>query len=257
MTRVLQHEASSAVGVLREAGLNATLTKQGRLLISGDAGERNSSRPLNRSHFAINLRCDERTRASSRLGPENRSRSSRSRIAGVNIEEHGARGIASIGGVDLTACEAPEQPAVDGPESKLAGLRLRRALPETFSNIQGFWWRRNRVNAATRVAAGSGGRDLHFGAARRMSSPAILPNDRIVDRSLRSRDSITIAVSRWLAMPMAATSLTLAPALAQLRLPPRSDSMRSARVVLDPSGLRKDLIEFALGNGANCAALIE
>ena len=54
-TSVLQHETSGAVGIFRQAGMGASLAKQRRLLIPGNACERNSFQSLHRTHFSVNL----------------------------------------------------------------------------------------------------------------------------------------------------------------------------------------------------------
>ena len=68
----------------------------------------------------------------------------------------------------------------------------------------------------------------------------------------------TMVVSRWLVMPMAATSLGLRAGFEQ-GLQRHCDLRRRdlLGIVLDPPGLRKDLIEFALRDGADRAFLIE
>ena len=70
--------------------------------------------------------------------------------------------------------------------------------------------------------------------------------------------SHSTVVSRWLVMPMAATSRAPTPALASTScMTPDCVAQISAGVVLDPAGLRKDLPEFALRDRAHGARVIE
>ncbi len=57
-------------------------------------------------------------------GMRRASSSSLSQLAGVDVEQHGARGVAVVGGVHRAAGEVPDQPAVDGTEGQLAALGL-------------------------------------------------------------------------------------------------------------------------------------
>ena len=56
-------------------------------------------------------------------------------VLAVDVEEHGARCVGRVGGVDRAAGQAPEQEPVDRAERQLAALGGRRA-PSTWSSIQ-------------------------------------------------------------------------------------------------------------------------
>ena len=56
-------------------------------------------------------------------------------VLAVDVEEHGARGVARVGGVHRAAGEPPQQERIDGAERQLAALGRRRA-PATSSSSQ-------------------------------------------------------------------------------------------------------------------------
>ena len=115
-------------------GRSAALAEERRLLIAGDARERNVFQALRRAHFAV----DFAGRTHSRHHRERDSKQVEEFVipgAGVNVEEHGARGVAGVGGVNAAAGQLPEQPGVDGAEGEFAGFGEGRA-PGTLSRIQ-------------------------------------------------------------------------------------------------------------------------
>jgi hypothetical protein len=86
---------------------------------------------------------------------------------------------------------------------------------------------------------------------------AVLPDDRVVQIGWPVSRSQTTVVSRWLVMPMAATSRGR-PGRGRAPRPPRD--LRGPdllRVVLDPAGLREDLRELLLGDRRRCAVVVE
>src|SRR5262249_49613870 len=125
--RVQQEEAARPVRVLRHARLDAALAEERRLLIAGDAGDRD------RRAEHVGRRLAERA-ARGQDGREDVrghvEEAEERRIPGlrVDVEEERARRVGGIGRVPPAAGELPEEPGVDRAEAELAGRRpLARA----------------------------------------------------------------------------------------------------------------------------------
>ncbi len=119
---VHQHEAAGAIGILDHARLETGLAEQRRLLVTGDACDRDRMveeelRPRMRVHragiaHAGQHRARDVQQCQQVLVP----------LQGVDVEQQGARGVAVIGDVRLATAEVPDQPAVDGAEQQFAAL---------------------------------------------------------------------------------------------------------------------------------------
>jgi len=124
---VHQQEAAGAVGVLGLAGFHAHLAEQRRLLVTGDTADGDAAlgaavdlrRGLHfRQHFARNVEDLQHLRIP---------------LQGVDVEEHGARGVGVIGDVGFAAGKFPDQPAVHGAEQQFA---VASALTAAFDVIE-------------------------------------------------------------------------------------------------------------------------
>ena len=153
--------------------------------------------------------------------------------------------------------ELPDQPAVDGAERQLAGLGARRA-------------RRGRCRESSDLAAGEVGVDDEAGAfadelfvavalqpVAEVGRAAVLPDDRVVDRLA----GLAIPDDGRLALVGDADGGDVA--RPEVRAPERLGRDRDLRrpdlagVVLDPAGLREDLLKLALADGDDGRVVIE
>ncbi|MNH06927.1 hypothetical protein D3C79_663070 [compost metagenome] len=124
---VHQQEAAGAVGVLGLAGLHAHLAEQRGLLVASDTGNGDTALGAavdfrGAAHFGQHLPRDVQ-HLEHLLVP----------LKGVDVEEHGARGVGVVGDVHLAAGEFPDQPAVDGTEQQIAALG---ALTSAFDIVE-------------------------------------------------------------------------------------------------------------------------
>ena len=167
-------------------------------------------------------------------------------FAAMDVEQKRARRVGRVGGVDFAAGKPPEQETIDCAESQPARRRGLRA-PRHGRAARRSWWQRNTGRAAALYAPRSRAscpapaaphrRRRCGGPARRWRCGSACPVAR----------SQTMVVSRWLVMPMAATSLRSSAGLGhrvahgcERRLP---DFLR---IVLDQARRRIDLPEFLL-----------
>ena len=146
-------------------------------------------------------RSTARSRRAARAGRRSRpagrrpSRACRRSISSVRL--------ALVASVDVHAGEVPGQPAVDRAGGELAGLGARRARPAARRAATRAWGPRSRSRAAGPSARGSGraSRAPATRSALRVSCHTIaFASGRPLSRSHST------TVSRWLAMPIAATS---------------------------------------------------
>ncbi len=118
-TGVHQQEAAGAVGVLRHARLEAALPEGRRLLVAGDAGDRDRGA----EQLGIGLAQDAARRL--HLG-QHRARHVEDveqlvvPVELVDVEQQRAARVRDVGGVDAPAGQAPQQEAVDGAGEDLA-----------------------------------------------------------------------------------------------------------------------------------------
>ena len=152
--RALQHEAARAVGVLGEAGAGASLSKECGLLIAGDARDRNAVQSRRQNLLLRKFRWRAGLSGNIDAGTRKRSRRSSSQLAGMEIEEHGAGGVAGVGDVHSAAGELPEQPGIDGAEGKAAGFGELRARRDVVRESRRSCCRRSRRRSAGRYVAG-------------------------------------------------------------------------------------------------------
>ena len=105
----------------RVAHRHAVLAVQGRLLIAGDAGDRDAGRQRPGGGAA---EVAGRWQHAGQDGGGDGEGGEQILVPGqtVDIEAHGARGVGGVGGVDGALGQAEEEVGVDGAEADLAGL---------------------------------------------------------------------------------------------------------------------------------------
>ena len=122
---VHQQERARAERALGVARLGAVLPEQRRLLIAGDAGDRDA---VGQAGHALGLGETPRRRAD--LGQHRRRHAEQRAQLGIeaprsNVEQQRARRVGDVGRVASAAREPPDQEAVDGAERDRAGLGAR------------------------------------------------------------------------------------------------------------------------------------
>src|SRR5580658_4593738 len=98
----LQHEAARAVGILGEARGRTPLSKEGGLLVAGDASDGDSVQARDRAYFSVDFgggpHCGQHRR-----GDLEEIEKVAIPTAGMKIEKHGAGGVAGVRDVDAVA----------------------------------------------------------------------------------------------------------------------------------------------------------
>ena len=132
---VEQHEAAGAVRVLGHARLEARLAEQRRLLVAGDAADRDAAGRA----AAVRRHADPAARRGHRREAVDRDVEQLAQLLvppqAADVEEHRAAGVRGVGGEDLAAGEVPDQPRVDRAERQVRrrrGPRRRRAATRTW-----------------------------------------------------------------------------------------------------------------------------
>ncbi|KAI1697211.1 hypothetical protein Ddc_19864 [Ditylenchus destructor] len=99
----------------------------------------------------------------------------------AHVEEHGPRGVAHVGHMDLAVRELPDQPAVDGAEGQLAALGLLARAGHVLQDPLQLGPREIRVHHQPRLALDQRPVSAlsQLGAAR--LGAAVLPDDRVMD----------------------------------------------------------------------------
>ena len=169
-------------------------------------------------------------------------------VAAADVEQHGARGIGRIGRMHAPAGQAPQQEAVHRAEGERRRARPPPARRRRCPAARRAWWRRNRDRSSRPVRCGE----------QRLARPrrAAARNASAVRRSCQTMARCTArpvarshssVVSRWLVMPMPATSPRAGrrPAPARRAARPRRAAPDVLRLVLDPAGRGEVLRQLA------------
>ena len=133
----------------------------------------------------------------------------------VDVEEQRARGVARVGDVGVAPGQAPGEPGVDGAEGELAALGAPARPGHRRRGARRAWSRRSRRRARSPVRSRNPApcpacrSASHRDAVRRSCQTMALATARPVARSHST------VVSRWLVMPMAATSAARKPRLGE------------------------------------------
>src|ERR1035437_2818259 len=254
--RILQHEASGAVGVLGQAGSDAALANQGSLLIAGNAGEWNALQSFRSGRFSVDLAGGSHDR---HHGERDSKQIEKFAVPGpgMHVKEHGARGVAGVGRVNSAARQLPEQPAIDRAEGELARFSIAARAGNVVQDPRDFAGR--EIGIDQQAGALLDQRTVTFTpeALAEISGAPVLPDDRVVD----GFPSLAIPHDRGLALVGDADRSDFAWWRASLSQDLESHCDLGGSdllgIVLDPPGLRKDLIKFPLGGRANGSFLIE
>ena len=245
LSGVHQHEAAGAIGVFDHAGLEAGLPEQGALLVAGDAPDGDGVSQQVRRHFAVQgaggfhqgHQTGRNIQGLQQLGVP---------LVGANVEQHGARGVAHVGGMNRAAGQAPDQPGVDRAKRQFAVLRQLPRPGDVVQNPLEFGARKigihqqagfglYHIGQAALAQVGAG----RFGAA-------VLPHDGVVDGQAR----FAVPDDRRLALVGDADGAHVAGVQAGLgqRVPGGGElgAPDFLRVVFDPARLRVDLCQFLL-----------
>ena len=257
---VHQQEGAGAVRGLGLALGEAGLAEQRGLLVAERGGDRHAVEDA-----ALGV-CRRPRRRSGSPAARRPGRPSTGRIfvvplQGVQVHQHGARGVGDVGDVHAAvdaAGEVPDDPGVHGAEEDVAALgALAQALDvvEQPADLRAGEVARP---AAGRSRGGSGpGRRCGRAPcrARRCGCPA---RRWRCARARRCSCPTAAVVSRWLVMPIALTSAEVMPGLGDGAV----DDLLDVRpdlggVVLDPARLGEDLLVLLLVDGDDPAVLVE
>ena len=252
---VLQEEAAGTVGVLCLARSPAELAEEGGLLIAGDACDWDAAQS-GEGGFADALAGPDH------LGQEagwdvEEAEEILVPLAFDHVEQQRARGVGDVGDVMPAAGEVPDQPGVDGAEGQFAALGAIADSGDVVEDPLDLGGRKIGV----KDEAGFGG-DLFSGAAlfqsaAQRSGAAVLPDDGGVDGfaggAVPEDDGFTL-VGDADGRRCRGRRLSLGEHLACAGELGGEDFKG---VVLDPAGLRIELLELVLGHSGNCAGVIE
>ena len=176
----------------------------------------------------------------------------------ADVEQQRAARVDGVGDVLRAARELPREPAVDRAEGEFAAFGPRRAARARCRAARRAWCRRNTDRAAGPCAALTSGswpsalRRAQASAVRRSCQTIAGATGRPVARSHST------VVSRWLVMPTAATSSTVARARASTSAMVAAcvAQISSASCSTQP-GAREVLGELALRGRDDCAVVVE
>ena len=167
--------------------------------------------------------------------------------------------------VTSVTCTPPSTPPVRFHSTQQSVLPKTRSPASAFSRAPSTFSRIHTILVPEKYVA-SGRPDLLLepvGAAVRRQlvddglGAGVLPDDRVVD-GLPVVLSQTTAVSRWLVMPTAAMSCRVRLALDRARADDLAGVVPDLRrVVLDPAGLREDLLVLHLAGRDDAAGVVE
>jgi hypothetical protein len=174
----------------------------------------------------------------------------------VHVEQHGARGIAHVGGVHLAAGELPQQPAVDRAEGQLAALGLRARAGHVVEQPAQLGAGEVGVDHQAGLLADGVGHALLAQLRAQRLGAAVLPDDGVVHGWPVLRFHTTV-VSRWLVMPIACDVRGLQPAFASASRAVASWLPRSPAGRARPSRAADRSAELALRDGDDAAFAVE
>ena len=249
-----QHEAAGAVRVLREAGREAGLPEQRRLLVAGDAGDRH----LHSIQGGVRAHARRRYDAW-----KHRPRNVEQReqlvvpFARVDVEQQRAARVRRVGDVDAARGQVPDEPAVDRAEGELAAARAIAGARHVVEQPGELGSREIGVQHEARALADLDRMPGRAQGVAAIGGAPILPDDRIGDRPAGG----AIPQHGCLALIRDAERGDVGDAKAG----GRDRIVQHARlrrpdfrgVVLDPARLRVDLTKFLLGGAARRPGSIE
>ena len=175
----------------------------------------------------------------------------------MNIEQHGAGGVADIGGVDPPLGQLVDQPRVHCSECQFAGFSELAGAGDILEHPGDLAGGEIGIDQKARALLNGLAMSRVAQALAEIGGAAILPDNRIVN----GLSGVAVPQERGLALIGNADARYVFGAGTCFLKSFTSDSdLRRNNVlgiVLNPSGLGKDLLELALGNGADGTSLIE
>src|SRR2546430_3499777 len=256
-SRVEQHEASGAIGILGRAGRVARLPEKRRLLVARDPGDRHAARePAEVRGVAEGARGTENRRQHGARDPEELQHLVVP-VPRLEVQAERSRGVARVRGVHAATGELPEEPRVHRAECQLAALGSGARA-------------RDRIEEPADLGAGEVGVEDEPGAflhkrldplgAQAVTDrrrPSALPDDRAVD----GRSRCTIPEDGRLALVgdpdrrhLGATDARLRERGPRRALDRRPDLLG---IVLDPARLREILRQLGVAAGEDAAVGID
>ena len=183
-TRVHEHEAASAVGVLSHARLEAVLAKECCLLVTSSASNRNRSTEDGRNGFAIytGRRFNFRQHA---LRNIEITEECVIPFEFVDVVEHRTGSVGVIRHMSLAAREFPNQPGINGTKEQVALFCLFAGTFHLVENPFDFRSGEISVNQKTSLVLNLIHKAFFLQVFSNGSRLAGLPNDSIVHRTAR------------------------------------------------------------------------
>ena len=126
---VLQDETAGAVRVLRHAGAEARLAEQRRLLVAGDAGDRDRAPEDRRGRSRRRRRCCRRCAGSIARGMSQFGEHALVPVAVVEVVEHRARRVRRVDDVRRAARELVDRATNRPCRRQARPLRRARCMP--------------------------------------------------------------------------------------------------------------------------------
>ena len=156
------------------------LAEQRGLLVSGDAGDGDAFESLYAGDGRVDLTRGAHVRHHREWNLEQVEKLAVPR-AGMNIEEHGAGGIADVGGMEFALRQFPDQPGIHGTEGEFAGLGEGAGAGDVIEDPGDF--RRGEIGVDQQSGALLDQRlaAIAAKALAEIGGAAILPDDRVVD----------------------------------------------------------------------------
>ena len=183
-TRVHEHEAAGTVGILSHARLEAVLTKESRLLVTGSAGNGNRCAEDGRNGFAVyaGRRFNFRQHALRNI-----------EIAEecvipfqlIDVVEHGTGSVGIIRHMSLAAREFPNQPCINRTEEQIALFCLFTGTFNFIENPFDFRCGEISINQKTSLVLDLIHKALFLQVLSNRRRLTGLPNDGIVHRTTR------------------------------------------------------------------------
>ena len=251
-TDVLEEKAAGAVGVLGLACIPAELAEERGLLVAGDAGNLSATEAEGGGDFADLLAGPDDFREDAGGDVENAEEFGVP-FALDNVVEQGAGGVGYVGDVAMAAGEVPDEPGVDGAEGQLALVCAGATAGDVVENPGDL----GRGEVGVEDEAGSVGDVVGDAGLLELCAfgggSAVLPDDGGVDGVA----GCAVPDDDRFALVGDADCGQIARACVGL-----GEDFDGATelggenligVVLDPTGLGIELLEFVLGNGDDCA----
>ncbi len=168
----------------------------------------------------------------------------------LQVHQHRAAGVGHVGRVHARrrpAGEVPQQPRVDRAERQLAALGARSRVLDVIEDPGDLRSRRSSVDSGSPTCSRRRSRPASPASSRTSAAVRVSCQTIALCTGSPVARSHTTVVSRWLVMPIAATSPACAPRAYERAVDHLARALpHLARVVLDPAGAGVDLRVLAL-----------